>query len=795
MLKFIAVWLIGLTTLWLPQEAVRETMRRWRAYGASEADQIRYGRLAAKSGLKTVPTENIPGNKDGRSALGVDKSSQKGYNISNIKASRELKKDTVYEKETEVYETRKETRDEFIRAAYEENCTVDERGQIAYAYKVCRSVTENAQKTKEELGKFGIKGIIHEGLKSNFNSTTTIYNSDASTYPGVCVFIDNEIDRSPVETAGHEAFHYWWSISERNDLVDIIADNINFSSREFIAFENEIEKDYFDKEVEIDDDSWYGLNEEIYAYIVGHVYSGDVENIVRPFIRDYGEVEAAVDSFFASQQGKDSRELNTLGNEFANENAEYFKDSNVSSDTRYALSGEDLRQVAWFDGRNTVYIKADGSNADIYSALLGHEVFHKMFKSSKVKKLFMEAWNNTPEAKRTEVTQAYMAHLKENTDLGIAERVNISNEEVAAAYAQELFNSPDVWDFILEGEPSLADRIIKFFGGVPKRYSFAKGMDAAAKRWLNHYQKLFNEVAELNKGAAALQNAGFGIRNSEFESEGRASLKDIVGESGTKYGIGVYLDSTLLSGLNENERIQMVKEYVKELGGKSFTAYDKNHKNVDVYIAEANQKFKNQSGKSVPVNKDLTSYLRKTVKQESIALIDELIVTSTLQSKKDSQYSHDWLDNYGKNDWEYWTTYIQDKENAIWEATLNIVTTANGERILYDIVPIKKVEQSVTSDTSTTTHSIYNSAQNVNTSGKKTSKNADSGGRSALVIGKKATASEVKTLKGEISDMGIEPGGIVALADSYFDRYGGDMNRTTMRQSMLEAARGMLDSL
>ena len=38
-------------------------------------------------------------------------------------------------------------------------------------------------------------------------------------------------------------------------------------------------------------------------------------------------------------------------------------------------------------------------------------------------------------------------------------------------------------------------------------------------------------------------------------------------------------------------------------------------------------------------------------------------------------------DENGKNDWEYWTTYIQDKNNTIWEATLNIANTSNGKKI------------------------------------------------------------------------------------------------------------------
>ena len=68
----------------------------------------------------------------------------------------------------------------------------------------------------------------------------------------------------------------------------------------------------------------------------------------------------------------------------------------------------------------------------------------------------------------------------------------------------------------------------------------------------------------------------------------------------------------------------MVKEYVKELGGSVFTAYDNNHNAVDVHIVESNKKFKNKSGKRVPATKDLTSYLKSEVKQEALHLLTNL---------------------------------------------------------------------------------------------------------------------------------------------------------------------------
>ena len=56
----------------------------------------------------------------------------------------------------------------------------------------------------------------------------------------------------------------------------------------------------------------------------------------------------------------------------------------------------------------------------------------------------------------------------------------------------------------------------------------------------------------------------------------------------------------------------------------------------------------------------------------------------------------------GKNDWQYWTTYIQDKNNTVWKATLNVAESANGVKYLYDISPIKKVGPPVKSSSSTT---------------------------------------------------------------------------------------------
>lgn len=200
------------------------------------------------------------------------------------------------------------------------------------------------------------------------------------------------------------------------------------------------------------------------------------------------------------------------------------------------------------------------------------------------------------------------------------------------------------------------------------------------------------------------------------------SLKTIVDDTGKNYGTGVKLDSTLLDNLTEEERRNKVTECIKNLGGSELSAYDASGKKVIFTIAKWSQKFKNKKGKRIAVNKDFAyKYIGNDVKKESIVLLDELVSASKFDAAHPPSYSHDWLDNYGQNDWEYWVTYVEDKNNTIWAATLNIANTANGEKILYDINPIREVGRSIKLDTLPTNITVAEVGEDVNTATEKNS--------------------------------------------------------------------------
>lgn len=219
------------------------------------------------------------------------------------------------------------------------------------------------------------------------------------------------------------------------------------------------------------------------------------------------------------------------------------------------------------------------------------------------------------------------------------------------------------------------------------------------------FMNMFDGFAEEGDAAVFLVESGRAAREVREETKAakgqKFSIDKIIGSDQEDYGIGVHLDSTLLENLTPKERIEMVKERVKELGGEVFTAYDSAGDAIDISIAKPAERFKNRNGKNKLVNKDLTEkYIGNETKQEAVVLLDELIETASFDASKNPAYPHGWLDDYGKNNWDYWTTYVQDRNGTIWEATLNVANAADGRKILYDIGPIKKVGQSVESDTS-----------------------------------------------------------------------------------------------
>lgn len=261
-----------------------------------------------------------------------------------------------------------------------------------------------------------------------------------------------------------------------------------------------------------------------------------------------------------------------------------------------------------------------------------------------------------------------------------------------AKFAEEyLFTDEATIERLCNADPTLFERI---------RYWIS---DMIVKLKGTKEQKFFLEAEKLYKKALATRGETAGTGAEQH------SIVNIPGK-----GQGVYLDTDLYDGLTDAERKQMLKARVKELGGQIVTAFDANGNAVDFKIVTG-QKFINSKGKSIPANNDLrTKFIGDKTKQEAVDLIDELVLTSTFDGNAPAKHQHDWIDNNGQNNWEKWTTNIVDKNNTVWEAELNIATSANGEKLLYDIDPIKMAGQAGTSATSSPSSTLPQNQSNVN---------------------------------------------------------------------------------
>lgn len=342
----------------------------------------------------------------------------------------------------------------------------------------------------------------------------------------------------------------------------------------------------------------------------------------------------------------------------------------------FAINGKTINGFVK-DGNVTLNVQSSKS----WQSVVGHEITHVLEGTeaySELQNVLFEVAKSKGEldSRRAELTELYK---KMDAD--------IDAELTADLIGDYLFSNKDFINKLAGNK--------KTFRAVYNEIKYL--CKVATGRELTEIEKVRQEF---DKAWKELSDKGIDTVVENAKGKTQLSVSEIVDENKKSYGVGVHLDSTLLDNLSSNERVEMVKEYIKELGGEVFTAYDGNGNATDITIAESEQRFKNQKGKKIPVNKDLTKkYIKNETKQEAISLIDELIVTARYDDSKPAAYPHGWLDDNGKNDWEYWTTYIQDKNNTIWEATLNVANAADGRKILYDITPIKKVGQSIKLDT------------------------------------------------------------------------------------------------
>ncbi len=432
---------------------MRETLRRARAYGKSKVEQIEIGRISAKSGLRIFYTDKVPGGRNGRSAI-VALDDGKMYVTAERKV---ITGATKAEQRAQITE--------FFNKLLAGNKSLEIETVEGDVLTITKA--ETAKKARDDYKSVGGKAV-----QMSADEFKVKLNAEAH--------IDElaEISQSKKQNAADTKNH------------SFAKDGFTYRTAYFEDF----------------DGKYYRI-----TLSIGH--DGTVATIY-----NVGEIKESVPSSAKIIAVMGSKALD----ETLSDNS--IPDSEPKSNTFDKKSAKDFNSggrgaidssenVAWFDGKNTIYLDANAPRTRSYKGLLGHEVWHKMFKSSRIKALFNSALNNIDPGKRAEVKEMYIQHLRELEAYTEEEIESISDEEVAAAYAEELFNNPHVWDIVLDGEPTLKDKVLAFFKLAPKKYSFAPEMDPAAKEWIREYKKIFDQLK--NNSELDPNNNTFGSYDAE----------------------------------------------------------------------------------------------------------------------------------------------------------------------------------------------------------------------------------------------------------------------------------------
>ncbi len=200
---------------------------------------------------------------------------------------------------------RKETREDFHRRSVQEGCTVNDRGEIAYAFRPVAdwNFSESLRIAERNLREKGIQVIVCDLFEVNSGGVTVTKISEASTVPGVAVYLQATMKTDPIETAEHEAYHFWKYTEDRMAYFAELYKNFDFNSPAAIDLLSRIEKAYIESkemnvevDVEVDSEESVKLIEEAFAYVTGFVASGDQLGIARKILRDFDAVKTAWDN-------------------------------------------------------------------------------------------------------------------------------------------------------------------------------------------------------------------------------------------------------------------------------------------------------------------------------------------------------------------------------------------------------------------------------------------------------------------------------------------------------------------
>ena len=252
---------------------------------------------------------------------------------------------------------------------------------------------------------------------------------------------------------------------------------------------------------------------------------------------------------------------------------------------------------------------------------------------------------------------------------------------------------PNLFDAIRKWLSGLRDRILKIFEG--EGYNKKNAYKEAKILWdvMDEMQEVWDramvqaQISRLN-GRQQRESGSESGTESGTGADVKSSIREIIDEDGYDYGQGVYLDTPIFNGVKPRYWGKVLGDFIyNQMADKELVMYDEQGNEETVRLARTNDRVKKDGAKSS--HRVLDKLARQTgdnTRNLAIVHMSELLKVSQNQSTSE-EHSHQWLD---ENGWILRTAVIQDKEDNVYAATLNIADGKRG-KILYEINNVRPI--------------------------------------------------------------------------------------------------------
>lgn len=256
---------------------------------------------------------------------------------------------------------------------------------------------------------------------------------------------------------------------------------------------------------------------------------------------------------------------------------------------------------------------------------------------------------------------------------------------------------PNLFDAIRKWLSGLRDRILKIFEG--EGYNKKNAYKEAKILWdvMDEMQEVWDRAmvqAQISRLNGRQQHESG--TESGTGADVKSSIREIIDEDGYDYGQGVYLDTPIFNGVKPRYWGKVLGDFIyNQMADKELVMYDEQGNEETVRLARTNDRVKKDGAKSS--HKVLDKLARQTgdnTRNLAIVHMSELLKVSQNQSTSE-EHSHQWLD---ENGWIYRIAVIQDKEDNVYAATLNIADGKRG-KILYEINNVRPITGGIVSST------------------------------------------------------------------------------------------------